>query len=178
LAEIVPLLESPIHEQRLTALLLLVRKFEKGSVAQQKEIYEMYLGHTRYINNWDLVDLSAPNIVGKYLLDKDRSILDKLVHSGLLWERRISVLATAEFIRQRDFQDCLKLCVCLLQDKEDLIHKATGWMLREIYKKDPKPVISFLDKYGAVMPRTMLRYAIEKLPKNEQAKYLAIKKLP
>lgn len=175
ISEIPALITSPIHEIRLTGLLIAVKKFSKASLAEQKELYDLYLSHTKYINNWDLVDLSAPHIVGIYLLNKDRSILTQMAKSDLLWNRRIAVLATFAFIRHGEYSECIKLCEMLLTDKHDLIHKATGWMLREIYKRNPKVTIEFLDQYSKVMPRTMLRYAIEKLTKVDRQKYLNLK---
>lgn len=176
LADVENLLHSQYHEHRLTALLLLVKKFEKGDLKQKDKIYRLYLKNYRRINNWDLVDLSAPNIVGVYLLDKNRSILYKLAKSSDLWQRRISVLATFTFIRNKDFNDSLKIAEMLLKDRHDLIHKAVGWMLREVGKRDLAVLDDFLAKNAATMPRTMLRYAIEKLPESKRLKYLKIKR--
>ncbi len=166
LSDVKNLLMSPIHEHRLAALLILVTK------KLDEDIYNLYLKHTEYINNWDLVDLSAPNIVGKYLVDKDRSILYKLTKSKLLWDRRIAVLATFIFIKEKDYTDSLRIARVLLSDKEDLMYKAVGWMLREIGKKDVKVLEKFLDENIHQMPRTVLRYAIEKFPEEKRQRYL------
>jgi 3-methyladenine DNA glycosylase AlkD len=166
------LLKSPIHEERLTALLIWVRQFAKGDEAQRGAIYQGYLAHARWINNWDLVDASARDIVGVWLADKDRAVLYRLVESPSLWERRIAVVATFHFIREGGFADILALCERLLKDEEDLIHKATGWMLREVGKRDQAVMEGFLIQHQRVMPRTMLRYAIEKLPEARRQAYL------
>jgi 3-methyladenine DNA glycosylase AlkD len=170
--KILPLLKSPYHEERLFTLIFLVNTFAKGDEIIQKKIYELYLANTNYINNWDLVDISAPNIVGAYLLTKSRKPLYKMAKSKNLWERRIAVLATFSFIRNNQFTDALKITEILLQDKEDLIHKSTGWMLREIGKRDIKCAESFLQKHCRVMPRTMLRYAIERFDPVKRRKYM------
>ncbi len=159
---ILPLLKSPYHEVRLFALIFLVNTFAKADETTQKKIYDLYLANTRYINNWDLVDLSAPNIVGAFLFTKSRKPLYQLSRSKSLWERRIAILATFYFIKNNQFADALKIAGILLKDKEDLIHKAVGWMLREVGKRDVKHLEEFLKKHCRVMPRTMLRYAIEK----------------
>jgi 3-methyladenine DNA glycosylase AlkD len=172
LPEMVMLLKSAIHEERLLALLLLVRAFSKGDEAVRKKIYDLYLKHTRYINNWDLVDLTAPNIVGTYLLDKSRKPLYELGKSDDLWKRRISILATFAFIKQNDFYDSLKIASVLLADDHDLIHKAVGWMLREIGKRDQYIEEQFLKSRYKKIPRTMLRYAIERFPEAKRKKYL------
>lgn len=166
------LLKSEYHEIRLFALLLLVSRFAKGSAAEQGEIYRLYLNHTRYINNWDLVDSSAPYIVGAYLADKDKGILYELALSASLWERRIAVLATFWFIRDACFNDALHIAGQLLNDTEDLLHKAVGWMLREVGKRDLATEVAFLKAHHQNMPRTMLRYAIEKFSEAERQKYL------
>lgn len=172
LNETIQLLKSPIHEERLLALLLLVRVFSKGDEALQKKIYDLYLKHTRYINNWDLVDLTAPNIVGTYLLDKSRKPLYALAKSNDLWKRRIAILATLSFIRQNDFDDTLKISNTLLTDEHDLIHKAVGWMLREVGKRSLVSEERFLQQHYRKMPRTALRYAIERFPEAKRKKYL------
>ncbi|MHB8138040.1 MAG: DNA alkylation repair protein [Smithellaceae bacterium] len=172
LAEIRCLLKSAYHEERLCALLLLVQKFYQGNIADQKVVYEFYLKNTRYINNWDLVDLSAHLIVGAYLADKDKRPLYTLACSKSLWERRIAIIATFHFIKHNQFADTLKIARMLLNDPEDLMHKATGWMLREVGKRDLAAETEFLKTYYLQMPRTMLRYAIEKFPENERLKYL------
>jgi 3-methyladenine DNA glycosylase AlkD len=169
------LLSSRIHEHRLTALLILVTKYEKADNPGKEEIFNFYLKNTEYINNWDLVDLSAPKIVGDYLYKKDRSILFKLAKSNNLWERRIAILSTFTFIRHNDFEDALSISEQLLHDEHDLIHKAVGWMLREIGKRDQEIEERFLSKYCMQMPRTMLRYAIEKFDENKRKYYLTQK---
>ena len=159
LTDIQKLLHSPYHEHRLTALLILVEQFKKN---KSYRIYMLYKANTRYINNWDLVDLSAPHIVGGYLLDKSRKILYRLARSKLLWDRRIAILATFAFIRNGDLVDCLRIARVLLKDKEDLMNKAVGWMLREVGKKNIKVLENFLEENVYKMPRTCLRYSIEK----------------
>ncbi len=172
LSEIQELLNSKIHEYRLTALFILVDKYKKADEKTKKKVFDFYLKNTKNINNWDLIDLSAPNIVGGYLLDKKRDILYKLAKSKSLWERRISIMATAIFIKNNQFKDTLKLSEILLNDKHDLIHKAAGWMLREVGKINQEMEDGFLKKYYKKMPRTMLRYAIEKFPKNKKQFYM------
>lgn len=170
--ELEKLLKNEFHEVRLTTLLVLVEKFGKADEKIRGQIYKIYLKNTKYINNWDLVDLSAPKIVGGYLLNKDRKILYKLAKSKNLWEKRIAVLAAFIFIREKDFTDALKIAEILLNDSHDLIHKAVGWMLREIGKRDMKMEEKFLQKHYKKMPRTMLRYAIEKFPEKKRGYYL------
>jgi len=167
------LLRSKIHEHRLTALVILVTKYEKADVSGKNDIFRFYLKNTENINNWDLVDLSAPKIVGDYLLNKDRTILFKLAKSNNLWERRIAILSTFSFIRNNDFEDSLRISKLLLQDEHDLIHKAVGWMLREIGKRDQDLEEQFLNENCIQMPRTMLRYAIEKFDENKRKFYLS-----
>ena len=174
LADIGTLMASSYHEYRLTGLLLLVKKYTKATVANKQVIYDFYLSHLGSINNWDLVDLSAPNIVGDYLLSRPRDILYKLARSDNLWRRRIAILATFTFIRHSDFTDSLKLSEMLLRDPHDLIHKAVGWMLREIGKRDLSVLTSFLDLHATTMPRTMLRYAIEKLTPTQRQHYMTL----
>lgn len=172
LKDIKKLLAVNVHEQRLVGLLMLVEKFGRADEKYKKEIYVFYLKNTSRVNNWDLVDLTAPRIVGGYLLEKDRKILYQLAKSKNLWERRIAVLATAMFIYHNQFQDTLRIAEILLRDKHDLIHKAVGWMLREIGKRDQRAEEIFLRKYYKIMPRTMLRYAIEKFPEGKRKFYL------
>ncbi|MEI6728592.1 MAG: DNA alkylation repair protein [bacterium] len=172
LDDVQKLLDSPIHEHRLTGLIILTYKFEKGDNAERKLIYDFYLKNTRAINNWDLVDCSAHKIVGQHLIDKDRSILYKLAHSKNLWEQRIAIVSTFAFIRLKDFEDCLNLAEIFLTHEHDLIHKAVGWMLREVGKKDEFVLVSFLNPNYKKMPRTMLRYAIEKFPEQRRILYL------
>ena len=170
LEEVQELVKSKYHEFRMCALVMLVYKYEKD--IERKEIYNFFLKNTKYVNNWDLVDVTIPKTVGAYLLDKDRSVLYKLVKSSDLWERRISVLATFAFLSKGDFKDSIKIAEILLNDKHDLIHKAVGWMLREIGKRDESVLTDFLDKYCTQMPRTMLRYAIERLEEKKRKSYL------
>lgn len=172
LAEVAELLGSSFHEERLCALLILVRQFERGTSDEKKRIYERYLAHTRHINNWDLVDTSAPRIVGAYLEHRSKRPLYKLVRSRSLWERRIAIMATLHFIKQDQFDDTLRLSEQLLSDPEDLIHKAVGWMLREIGNRDRAAEERFLLSHYGRMPRTMLRYAIEKFPERRRKAYL------
>ena len=172
LAEVESLLHSAIHEERLLALVILVGQFEKGNGATRKAIYDCYLANTRHINNWDLVDLSAPQVVGGYLESRSRKPLDRLAKSASPWERRISIVATHWFIRHGDFVDTIRIAATLLADKEDLIHKAVGWMLREVGKRDVRVLEDFLSEHCRTMPRTMLRYAIERFPEEERRKYL------
>lgn len=172
LVEIVELLKSNFHEERALALFILVLIFQKANEILQKEIYNLYLNHTNFINNWDLVDVSASHIVGKFLANKNKDILYQLAKSDSLWERRISIIATHYFIKNNDFTDTLKISEILLKDKEDLIHKAVGWMLREVGKKNLKVEEDFLAIHYKIMPRTMLRYAIEKFPENIRQQYL------
>ena len=172
LEEIKKILASQYHEERLLALLMLVHQFAKGDEALKKRIYGLYLKSTRYINNWDLVDLSAPNIVGTYLLDKSRKPLYTFARSNDLWKRRIAILSTAAFIRQNDFDDTLGISKILLEDDHDLLHKAVGWMLREIGKRDLRAEERFLKQHYKKMPRTMLRYAIERFPEGKRRNYL------
>lgn len=166
------LLQSEWHECRLCALLMMVERFKKSDEKERENIYRFYLSQTKHINNWDLVDLSAPYIVGDYLRDKSRDDLYRLAESNLLWEQRIAVVATVTLIRNNDFIDILRLAELLLQHKHDLIQKAVGWMLREMGKKDRDLLLQFLDKYSKVMPRTMLRYSIEKLTEAERKYYM------
>ena len=171
--DVVDLLRSPWHEERLTALLLLVAKFDAGGTDERRAIVEVYLASTAWVNNWDLVDSSAPYLLGPWLLDRDSSVLDRLARSPLVWERRIAILATFAFIRADRFERSLELAERLLHDDHDLIHKAVGWMLREIGNRDRAVEEAFLIRHHAHMPRTMLRYAIEKLPPDRRAAYLA-----
>ena len=167
------LLKSEYHEVRLFALLLLVFRFSKSDDDGQKDIYHLYLGNTQYVNNWDLVDSSAHYIVGPYLENRDKSILVDLSKSDSIWERRIAIMSTFHFIKNNRFSDTLNISKQLLDDQEDLIHKAVGWMLREVGKRDLAREVAFLKTHYQTMPRTMLRYAIEKFSKEERKKYLA-----
>ncbi len=170
--DIEQLLASPIHEHRLTGLLILVRQFEQGTQEEQKKIYTFYIRHTDRVNNWDLVDVSAPQIVGAFLIGKGTSKLYQLVKSKNLWDRRIAIVATYAFIKQGFLESTLTLAKLLLNDQEDLIHKATGWMLREVGKQDQEVLEGFLNQQAHRMPRTMLRYAIERLPETKRRRYL------
>jgi len=170
--ELERLLASSIHEDRLVALIILVQQFQEALPRRQGEIYRFYLARAHRVNNWDLVDLSAPKIVGAWMLKRSRRPLHRLVTSPNLWKRRIAIVATHAFIRLGDFQETLLLAQKLLQDREDLMHKATGWMLREVGKHDPGTLREFLDHHAAVMPRTMLRYAIERFPQPVRQRYL------
>ena len=179
LDEIVGLLKSDVHEERVCALRILVGKYASQDNREQtienrkKEIYDFYLGHTRHVNNWDLVDLSAPKIVGSWLLDKNnRSVLDGLAVSDNLWERRIAIVSTFAFIRAGEFDDTLRIAKVLLGDGHDLIHKAVGWMLREVGKRDVSILKEFLRENYSDLPRTTLRYAIERFPEDLRVKYL------
>jgi 3-methyladenine DNA glycosylase AlkD len=173
LTDIQALLNDPIHEVRLLGVLLLVYQFEKADLEIRKTLYEFYLTNTVHINNWDLVDLSARQIVGCYLYDKDRAVLYQLAESDSLWEQRIAIIATFHFIKQQQFDDTFALAKMLLTHRHDLIHKAVGWMLREVGKKDRTALESFLNDHYQTMPRTMLRYAIEKFPEPLRQHYLA-----
>ncbi len=167
------LLKSPFHEERLCALLLLVALFERGSPAQQAAIYRRYLRSiARFVNNWDLVDTSAPSIVGGFLIERGREPLLRLARSRNLWERRVAIIATLALIKLGSFDDTLAIAALLIDDEHDLIHKAVGWMLREVDNRDPAAAKRFLVEHQRRMPRTMLRYAIEKRPPGERRAYL------
>jgi len=167
------LLKSNIHEHRLTAIFILVHKYKKTNQKTKKQIFNFYLKNTNRINNWDLIDLSAPNIVGNYLLDKPKDILYKLARSKSLWEKRIAILSTFAFIANNEYKDTLKISEILLNDSHDLIHKGVGWMLREVGKRvSQQKEEQFLKKHYKNMPRTMLRYAIERFPENKRKFYM------
>jgi 3-methyladenine DNA glycosylase AlkD len=172
LTDIQTLLNSDIHEYRLTALILLINHYTKANNTKKQKIFDFYLHNTKHINNWDLVDITAPKIVGDYLLDKPRDILYQLARSTNLWEKRIAIIATMTFIKQDDFNDTLKLTEILLNDEHDLIHKAVGWMLREVGKREQSVEEHFLNKHYKQMPRTMLRYAIERFDDKRRKYYL------
>jgi len=176
LGEVLHLLKSRIHEERLLSLLILILKYRAGDLVVKKKIYRAYLAHTAYINNWDLVDVTAKHIVGDFLKDRDRDVLYKLARSGSLWERRLAMLTTFYFIEGRDFKDTLKIAELLMADSHDLIHKAAGWMLREVGKRDLVVEERFLKKHCAIMPRTMLRYATERFPEAKRQAYLSVRK--
>lgn len=173
LNEIARLLESPIHEHRFTALEILVAQYERGTQAEKAEIVRFYLGHTSGINNWDLVDTSAPYILGEHVKTRSRKLLDRLARSRNLWERRIAIVATLALVKQGEIEDTLRIARTLLRDKHDLIHKAVGWALREVGKVSRTALIRFLAENYADMPRTTLRYAIERFSAEERKAMLA-----
>ena len=168
------LLNSKIHEERLLALIILTEKYKKSKkdMLKRRQIFEFYLKNTNRVNNWDLVDLSAPNIVGEFLQKEDTGILRQLAKSESIWERRIAIISTYSFIKKRSFGEALAVSDILLKDKHDLIHKAVGWMLREIGKRNKNVLEIFLQPRYKEMPRTMLRYAIEKFPEEERKRWL------
>lgn len=170
--ELKKLITDEIHECRLTAIVILTEQFRKAKEEKRKEIVDFYLQHTAGINNWDLVDLSAYKILGEWLVDKERSILYKLAKSENMWEQRIAMVATKALIQRNDFSDTLKLAEMFLTHKHDLMHKACGWILREVGKKDEKTLTDFLDLHHKTMPRTMLRYSIEKLTPEQRKHYM------
>lgn len=176
--EMEKLLESPIHEARAGAVSIMdkIARNKKTTESRRKEIYELYMRRHDRINNWDLVDLGCLYMTGSWLYDKPRAVLYKLAKSKNMWERRTAILSTCYFIRQGDVDDTFKIAEMLLKDKEDLVHKGTGWMLRFAGDKEPKKLLAFLDKYAAVMPRVLLRYAIEKLDKKKKEYYMGLKK--
>jgi 3-methyladenine DNA glycosylase AlkD len=176
LATALTLLDSKVHEERLLALLLMVDRFTRGDEAERKRVYDAYLANTDRINNWDLVDASAPAVVGAYLAGRSRAPLTRLARSASLWERRIAIVATLYLIREGDLADTFRIADLLLDDPEDLIHKATGWMLREAGKRDGAALRQFLATRHDRMPRTMLRYAIERFPEAERKKFLVTRR--
>jgi 3-methyladenine DNA glycosylase AlkD len=167
------LLKSKIHEDRLIALMILIGRYDRGNDAERDGVIRIYLSNTAHVNNWDLVDLSAPPLLGRHLTDRDRGPLYRLARSASLWERRIAIISTLAFIRNGDLGTTFDIAEILLADNHDLIHKAVGWMLREAGKRDRVAESRFLDRHAAVMPRTMLRYAIEKFPEKMRRAYLA-----
>jgi 3-methyladenine DNA glycosylase AlkD len=168
ISDLEKLARSAVHEERMLALIVMTMRYTK----EKDKFYKLYLKNRKYINNWDLVDVTCTRIIGDYLLDKPRDILYVFARSKNLWEKRIAIIATAMFIKNGDYKDTLKIAEILLKDQHDLIHKAVGWMLREVGKKDVEVEKKFLNKYYRTMPRTMLRYAIEKFPEHERKKYL------
>lgn len=170
--EIKKVLKNPVHEIRLCGLLILVEQFKKAKKEDRKKIVDFYLSQTQYINNWDLVDLSCYNILGTYLSDKPRDILYSLAESENMWEQRIAIISTWIFIRNNEFADTLAISKMLLNHPHDLIHKAIGWMLREVYKRDNDLILDFVKTHYEEMPRTALRYAIEKFPEDERKNIL------
>jgi 3-methyladenine DNA glycosylase AlkD len=172
LSEVIKLLKSDIHEHRLTALFILIHQFNKGNIEAKKKIVDLYLENTAYVNNWDLVDSSAHKILGAWLDDKSRDLLYKMAESESLWERRIAIISTFAFIKNNDLKDAVSLAKILINDEHDLIHKASGWVLREVGKRNQSVLEEFLSEYYKSMPRTMLRYAIERLPKERKRFYM------
>ncbi|MES9828981.1 MAG: DNA alkylation repair protein [Candidatus Thiodiazotropha sp.] len=170
--QLLQLLRSGYHEERLCALLILVLKYQRGTDEERETIFQHYLNNTRYINNWDLVDSSAYHIVGVHLENRDRRILHNLARSENLWERRIAIISTLHFIKKQQYEDTLRISLQLLDDTHDLIHKAVGWMLREVGNRDLSIERKFLHEHYQSMPRTMLRYAIEKFPQKQRKAYL------
>ena len=166
------LLKSKYHEERLLAVLILVAQYERGDEAERTRVFDQYVSMRRFVNNWDLVDSSAHKIVGPQLMGRDRSLLHELAASDVLWDRRIAIMSTYHFIREGDFTDTLRIAERLRDDEEDLIHKAVGWMLREVGNRDRNAEEAFLRKHYRAMPRTMLRYAIEKFPERRRKAYL------
>ncbi|MDR1938063.1 MAG: DNA alkylation repair protein [Tannerellaceae bacterium] len=173
LSELQKLVASEYHEARLCAFLIVVEQFRKASEEERSRLFDFFLKNTRYANNWDLVDVAYPHVVGTYLLDKDRSILYQLAKSPSLWEQRIAIVSTIIFIRNNEFIDTLALAELLLSHKHDLIHKAVGWMLREVGKRDRDTLTDFIERNSVKMSRTTLRYAIEHYPENERQYFLA-----
>lgn len=172
-AELSHILQSKFHEVRATGLFILIRNFDKADNEKSQKIWvQCYLDHLQYVNNWDLVDISAPAILGKWLLQRDRKILYQMARSGNLWKNRIAILSTLAFIRENDFKDLLQLTHIFLQHPHDLMHKATGWMLREAWKRNPTLIEQFIMDNAEQMPRTMLRYAIERMAPADRKKYL------
>ncbi|MBS3155698.1 DNA alkylation repair protein [Candidatus Woesearchaeota archaeon] len=172
LNDVKDLLSNKVHEYRLTGFLILVYKFEKADEKEKKNIVEFYLKNIKSANNWDLIDCVADKILGNYLIDKDKEILYELAKTDNLWKKRIAIISTFGFIKNNQFEDTLKISEILLKEKHDLIHKAVGWMLREVGKRDIKTEEVFLKKYYKTMPRTMLRYAIEKFDSKKKAFYM------
>jgi 3-methyladenine DNA glycosylase AlkD len=170
--EIKKILYSKIHEERLCALLILVEKFNKSDKTEQRQVFDFYIKNVKQVNNWDLVDLSAPKIVGEYLLNKPKDILYRFAKSNNLWQKRIAIISTFTFIKNERYNDTFRIADILMKDKHDLIHKAVGWMLREVGKKNLRKEEGFLKKHYKSMSRTMLRYAIEKFSEEKRIKYL------
>jgi len=167
------LIQSKYHEERFLGLIILVNKYAKTKDKKNRnQLYKIYVSSFKYINNWNLVDVTCPHVTGKHLIDKDRTILYKWAKSEDLWTKRIAMISTFYFIRKNDLDDTFKIADMLLQDEHDLIHKAVGWMLREAGKRDIKKEETFLKKHYKTMPRTMLRYSIEKFPETKRQKYL------
>ena len=172
ISELQILLENRYHEARLCALVIATERYKRAKPVEKKELYDFFIKNTRYINNWDLIDDTCPHVIGEYLLDKDRSILYKFAKSKNLWEQRIAIISSRTFVRNGDFKDTIVLAEMLIDHKHDLMHKAVGWMLREIGKRDKETLSEFLEKYATKMPRTALRYAIEHYPEPERQYFL------
>jgi 3-methyladenine DNA glycosylase AlkD len=173
IADMKTLIQSKYHEERFLGLIILVNKYAKTKDKKNRnQLYKIYVSSFKYINNWNLVDVTCPHVTGKHLIDKDRTILYKWAKSEDLWTKRIAMVSTFSFIRKNDLEDTFKIAEILLHDEHDLIHKAVGWMLREAGKRDIKKEETFLKKYYKTMPRTMLRYSIEKFPESKRQKYL------
>lgn len=172
LNDLIIFLQSKYHEERMIALLILTYKYSQADIKGKKQIFNFYLKNRKAANNWDLIDITVPKIIGDYLIENDRKILYQFAQSDDLWEKRMAILATFAFIKKNDFNDTLKIAKILLNDKHDLIHKAVGWMLREVGNRDRKILVEFLKDRYQLMPRTMLRYAIEKFPLTLYKKYL------
>jgi len=173
LPEVEALLESPWHEARLLAVVLLANAYTRGDATTRLQIYRTYLRRADRVNNWDLVDSSAPAIVGAHLLERSRAPLYKLARSEILWERRIAIVATQHLIRHGEYDDTLRLAVLLIDDEQDLIHKAVGWMLREVGKRDERTLLDFLNRHAGGLPRTALRYSIERLTPGQRKRYMS-----
>jgi 3-methyladenine DNA glycosylase AlkD len=176
LEDVTKLLCSPVHEERLAALVILVRRYGRADEQERQRIYDLYLGNTAHVKGWDLVDVSAPYIVGAHLLDcrgVERRVLDRLASSPSVWERRIAIMATFAFVRAGECNETLRLARVLLEDEHDLIHKAVGWMLREVGKRDEELLVGFLQQHAGDMPRTMLRYAVERLDASVRSELMA-----
>lgn len=176
LTEVVELLRSKIHEERMTALFIMADKFQLGNEKEKESIFKTYFKNTKYINNWDLVDLSVDKIIGSYLFNRPKNILYKLAKSKNIWERRMAIIATFNFIKKNKISETLKIAQILLEDKHDLIHKAVGWMLREVGKKDIKAEEDFINKHYKRMSRITIRYAIEKFSEKKRKHYLMLGK--
>lgn len=179
LVDIEKLLISPVHRVKVGALSIMDKqaRHKKMTASRRRELYDLYMRHHDHIDTWDLVDLAAPYVVGGYLFDQPRNVLYELAQSATTWERRTAIVATLYFVRQGDVEDTFKIAEMLLRDKQDLIHKATGWALREAGKKHRDKLISFLEKYAATMPRVALRYAIEHFDDEQRKRYMGMKKL-
>jgi len=174
LVEIQKLLTSQIHEQRQVALFILLQQYQKAEETNREKIVNFYLAHTRWINNWDLVDATAPKILGDFLMKRDKRILFQLARSENLWERRIAIVATLRFVKEGRFEETIKIAEILLSDPHDLIHKAVGWLLREVGKRHRQTEEEFLRRFASLMPRTTLRYALEKFPAEKREMYLKL----